>query len=367
MLTRSGLGSAKAVAVRHMVPALPWLCSLLEAVGQQPADVLFQLGGKRRAGAVHNIAEPIAKAFVLLTTDGAQYQHGPLTNWSREAEVMLEYHHHPTDAYSLNVVEAFGCSELLTGFCKRGRGRSEVRMSYALPLCTPCWSEETGASPPTLRRPDGSQIAVQDVLEAAGLGKTWLQCFALLCPAPVVELILRGAWRELLFLTRWHPLSSHRQLKPWVPDWPPRACESVWSTGQLLREGSPVHASSCEELRKALLQWAPCILQAHPSQQVTLERHVSMLQSWALALKPRHGPQLGRLKHSAEKLIAVIKAADYVKNHTRLTEICDDLLPHLVGGVCQDIKAAHILPSKTQIRYYELAFDMAFMLTRRQT
>eukprot|EP00969_Alexandrium_andersonii_P155070 6855673-Alexandrium_andersonii.AAC.1 len=97
---------------------------------------------------------------------------------------MLEYHHHPTDAYSLKVVEAFACNELLTGFCRRGRGRAEVRMSYALPLCIPCWSEDTGASPPTLFRLDGSQVAAQEVLATAGLGKTWSQCFALLCPAP---------------------------------------------------------------------------------------------------------------------------------------------------------------------------------------
>ena len=154
----------------------------------------------------------------------------------------------------------------------------------------------------------------------------------LLCPEPLVSLVLRGAWHELLCLARWSLAASmrtrapHHQLQRHVPrpfgEWPP----AVWMHGTLRAEApsgwdigradEPPQFSAewCKTMASDIRRWAGTVLagtqdpDAREQERRALAGAAATLDFWRAGFLEKGGelrrPKLfGRL-HTSGKLVA---------------------------------------------------------------
>ena len=70
------------------------------------------------------------------------------------------------------------------------------------------------------------------------------ECYCLLYPRPIIELVLAGRWEHLLFLTRWHPRCKGRPLE-WIESWPPANVPEVWTPGNSSLSTRPFFHQRC--------------------------------------------------------------------------------------------------------------------------
>ena len=164
----------------------------------------------------------------------------PLVLIDREVRWLLEFYHHPKDAFSMTI-------------------------QTVQPMASPQMLQDVHFG----RRP--------------GLCFTMHEHPAITLPVPIAQLVVKGRWSHLLGLLRWKPLAS--------------ACPQHWFAQQrdavcqhdppAKLEDLELSSEKMEELAEQIRSWAPSVLNspAGPDERMELESAITYLTQCARALR----------------------------------------------------------------------------------
>ena len=360
---------------RLRLPPDPWLRQLLTEVGGASTDMiaLRALGGGFRDGwagtnrDLHNV-------WLLLQVRPAQQYSSPLTPWSKEAQIQREYHGRPRDCYTLDVTQvcALATPVLLHHRClRRQHGHRVVGVRPSQPLLIGAWdpSEErmqhnvswkwhtsrytdeggnerhqsdsdggnaddvvadvasVSSSADLLADVEadsdgggcGEDACPSQVLEKWGIDTPPSEVPVLFLPEPIVYLVARRRWAQILLLGRWHRhFLADNVVSDLLPGWPPPDSE-VWKKELQCepRVEVPFNLETLADMTNQLQRWAP-VLQAaaalpeeRQETDMQLENMIQHLECWTDGLKEATGVNTiassSRFAHTCGQLFTAMR------------------------------------------------------------
>ena len=359
--------------IKHTLPSRTWLNDRLASIGEarpvdgDACDSAKQSRDFAQVGEVY-----IQGLLVVDCTPTSTCADGVLTNWTLEAEALLQYVLQPADAYTLQIQQVWTCSgQVALSLCRptfEDRRRPDpVKFLRSRPLCTGVWGDDV--PPKVIRLGAQEEECASEVMRAFGVRageQSYTDWHILLYPEQVIKLMLAGLWQDVLLLTRWHP---GFQIHPEFPRRDARVMTADAHTN-LLAPSAPVefsvdrYASMARNLRK----WSPAILDVHPADRSDLESTVGALAN--LASDRCHRPKLTR--SGSDHLIACIKSSWFMRGgFHNMNALLDELLPGLlppgtIPAGQRPTEWLEKLPAEATIRYNEFRFDAALMVWRQR-
>ena len=348
------------------------------------------------------------RALLQLTTDGAIFEQGVLTNWSAEARLLKQFHGDPNDCYDLQVANVHVCADPIPIFHKKVRGVGSGgigSISRTQPLFIAHWGAGGvggDAGSVQLQVADGVMTAsdlLQKLLPCRGVARVAAEDVpTIIMPVPVAFLLQRGAWSSILLRVRWHKaLRQHRRRRPLgpIPHWPPGDA-LLWCVGAAPAAPSqedeapvePLTAETLDRIAGIIRGWAPCLLrdEAEPVQlpgsaREDMQAVLTMLDRWSFSWRQALGmvsiPGGGsRFRHAFHKLLDCIRLSTFLTGGPSslvdaLAQALSTALPEFLRApFIQNItkpgsEAYKILPSASLVQRYEIALDAALMILSR--
>ena len=380
---------------RRHLPPVPWMRDLLVQHGGPGFDrqVLHAVG---HAGATAGAdpEDPVLgrqgtriDALLVLSSGECPYNAGPLTRWSREAQVQRDFYTYPLDDYELLISGVYVCArspphmhhKQIRSLGSGGLGR----ISCTHPLFRGHWGVGDGSSADDLqlRSLTGHLATARQVLTNLRLAS--LEAHELpvvLLPWPLAFLVTKGSWPRLLVLTRWHAgLHQHRQRRSAgsLEQWPPDDAETCTQVGQdagpagAIWHAEPLTPQSLQELSDLVRGWVPALLGgARPSPSTHDEplTAVTRLDRWSFSWRQAMGMLSiegggTRFRHKSRKLLDSIHFSSMLTGGP--AALVDALAQSLAIALPEDLLRS-ITPSPAIVRRCELSLDVALMLLSRE-
>ncbi len=320
---------------------------------------------------------------LLKVTAGSLWD-GVLTDWTREASFMHEYHKWAMDAYTVHVVEAhtFAMPKQLHsqvgGYAITLRDSSmvfQVKPGDLFGMSIAGGSDSShrgggapnhrggGGAPNTRATRGGDEAPAATVLAAVAAGHESLQ--AVQVPMCFADMLLAGQWRSLVLLARWKPVLSGFPPASWA-----RLRKGLSEPPQQL---PAIAASEFHSLAQRVRTWAPAVLRDAEAEgglsgwrnaKRALEESVIQLES-AARCRETSKPQDGRRKWRTHVLLKAFCAAEMLRAKCTLGDVAKLIWEATFPEHEPPMQFTH-LPSPSSIQRTALAVDTALMLTRRR-
>ena len=199
---------------------------------------------------------------------------------------------------------------------------------------------------------------------------------AIALPEPIVFLILRGRWTDVLFLLRWHQdLKRIHSLTLLIPGWPPAGSEPFYHIGEQRLEQPAVAPSedACVQLAYDIKIWSA---KFGAEEEASFSQAVQTLEQWAGSFSNRSRLttlEAGKFKHSAEEMFAALRLSFVLKGGANklahalglsLTLTTPQALQPVLMKLLNEPDTKP--PGPSTVRRAELAFDLSFMYHRRK-
>ena len=343
--------------VRLILPLPAWLRDRL-----QRNEIAFDATGEREA------RDYLAVTGLLRVQEGVLWD-GPLTKFGPEGSLLHEYFLRPSDAFSLNIVQAFKLVEPRKIFCAQSRLGVPWDITTLLLGSQQClqFMPLSGST---------RTCSFADICGSVGCSLEGVasRIFAWPLVEPISKLALNGQWIELVGMGRW---------KAVVPELSEDLRNSLQDAGhEALSVPDNLDPERLWYISDQLKDWAAMLLSNPGDQDVAdlkgaLVGAVKSLEAAALALgaKPQcQGRSLairdGHFKHSALLMINSLLLSRLIRDGSHFKEIIKRAVgmafPALTHQVEQLFHSSALsVPSVSSISRARIALDAALCLMER--
>lgn len=257
------------VQPRLRLPRRPWFLQRLELHGVE---------AHWRTGASDDISPALQG---LLRVRPHRAWSGPLTTFSAEADLLWMYEGCPCNSYAAEIIECLFFQKAVGVVCAEGGRRENALRSsqHGSPFVPSRDVVETALQERLFDLRGVCRGRASDILRGWGGQATGMPCISVV--EPVMQLVRRGAWRELIFLsgvTGWRRHVDPSLPADFAPSLRPVGFYKPHNPQDLTPEWITDHVT-------CLRQWAPSILQQHPDVRGLLEEHVATLTCVASRLR----------------------------------------------------------------------------------
>ena len=392
----------KDIRARLRLPLFPWFRQLLVAHGGVDFD-------KSVLSNLESIPFPAfgsCRVAALAFVEPGMACVGQLTPWSKEAFLQHVYYGNPEGSYTVKIKTLKQLTtkrELVSRKAARTADDTVSKVSSRSLLFMPTQPSWPDAGETLLHRtqPDSFEldqdsevqpsttIRTDVLLEVLGITTAAHDIPVIMLPFPIVFLMARNAWQEILIPSFWHQrcygLPKSRILN--FPD----LSHLRFNLGEVYADPPDTSdpalgfsAERCFEISRLLCQHAPTIIGGHQADRghrARLVTHVRCLKAWAWDLWAEAGvlgtsygqhAVVDRFKYDSLLVLECVKLAQYLKGGvdalSGVVERClllklPNTMSHALLGAIREKKEG-LIPSAALLRRYELSLDVAMMFLR---
>ena len=320
---------------------------------------------------------------------------GSLTAWSREAFALHEYYNNPVDSFIVQAKYSFKLEEARSVFHKLDKRAREVEVNGSDGIFQP-----SGVSFAALGDCVGTETKIHDAFAEPPrrarlcdvLGKFGLTCqqeldtvAACMLPQPVADLVMKGCWADLLWMSRWKWFQSpFSQSAMWSQFKIPPNLQEVSGQHEVLGTIEPLDLSYLEGFLNDLRRWRSAIVAAceddeeASGQELLLNSHATWLRQLLVYFKPHFakeivelGPRLSNNKRYSDcQLVGMVLFAWHLRDSVAVKEAMptamEAIFPNFFAQTSIAMGQQALKQSKSLLRNAQLAVDMALMLVRRR-
>ena len=133
---------------RHTLPSRTWLNDRLASIGEARVVDGDACGSAKQSRDLAQVSEVCIQGLLVVDcTPTSTCADGVLTNWTLEAEALLQYFVQPADAYTLQIQQVWACSgQVGLSLCRPTfddrRRPDPVKLFLSRPLCTGVWGDD---------------------------------------------------------------------------------------------------------------------------------------------------------------------------------------------------------------------------------